>query len=222
MYNNPFAPDESDYDLLGLYDPETQTFNTSKRYDALMEERSRSRDKLDPSWSLKMYSKRRMKKKYDSIIGRLRDRGFADEDIFNYLSEVQSNPDKYIGGSEYLPSHLTSRRSKRYTVEGDMDIYMDKLLVYADEASRLYSREQEELQAAMSEEKSMRKQQEFDYKAEQVSDFERDMKRYDMSESERAQQASEQYIDSKSRQYTAKGQPKNPYGVMIMPQDRPV
>jgi hypothetical protein len=222
MYDPYGGTDESHYDLLGLYDPETQTFNTSKRYDTYMERRKQSRDKLSPSWSLGSRFRKIMREKYDKYLGRLRSRGFSDHDIFNYLSEIQSNPDKYIGGSEYLPSHMKSRRSKRYTVEGDMDIYMDKLLVYADEASRLYSREQEELQAAMSEEKSMRKQQEFDYKAEQVADFEKDMKRYDMSESERAQQASEDYIDSKSRQYTAKGQPKNPYGVMIMPQDRPV
>ena len=221
MYD-PYGADESHYDLLGLYDPETQTFNTSKRYDAYQERRNQSRDKLSPTWSLGSYYRKSMRETYDKQLNKLRDRGFSDAEIFQFLSDVQNDPDKYIGGSQYLPSHMTSKRSKRYRVEGDMNIYMDKLLIYADEAARLYGREQEQLQTAMDEEKSSRKQQEFDYKAEQLSDFEQDAKRFDMSERERQQQASESYLDSKTRQYTAKGQPKNPYGVMIRPQDRPV
>ena len=219
---NLFGIQESDYNLLDLYDAESQSFNTSKKYDAYVDYVSGLNSSQRSHARIKVMRKKSMVKTYDKQLNKLRDRGFSDAEIFQYLSDVQSNPDKYIGGSEYLPKHMRSKRSKRYRVEGDMDIYMDKLLIYADEAARLYGREQEEMQSARAEEKSLRKQQEFDYKAEQLSDFEQSAKRYDMSESERAQQASQEYIDSKTRQYTATGQPKNPYGVMIRPQDRPV
>ena len=217
-----FGIQESDYNLLDLYDAGSQSFNTSKKYDAYMDYVSTLNSSQRSHSRTKQYQKRGMVKTYDKQLNKLRDRGFSDAEIFEYLSDVQSNPDKYLGGSQYLPKHMMSKRSKRYSVEGDMDIYMDKLLIYADEAARLYGREQEQAQAAMAEEKSLRKQQEFDYKSEQLSDFEQNAKRYDMSENERAQQASDAYLDSKTRQYTATGQPKNPYGVMILPQDRPV
>lgn len=153
----------------------------------------------------------------------MKDRGYTDQDIKSYLDNIYANPEKYLG-SDKLPSSAALRGSKRYKADSSStDIFLSQALIYADEASRIYSQQQEERMGERREGIAQSKQQAFDANLADIRAEESGQSSFELSSKAKEKRESDEYIASKtSRQTSARNTAGSMYAPQIQPMQRPI